>query len=79
MDRTNYVLKQLKSVTPHVTNVNKKVLNDISDQAEDKVSYAYKKAFCGLYTEMQRTGKIKRDDSWEKFVNPNKIGLDNHL
>ena len=52
MDRTNYVLKQLKSVTPHVTNVNKKVLNDISDQAEDKVSYAYKKAFCGLYTEM---------------------------
>ena len=79
LDRTNYVLKQLKSVKPQVTNFNKKVLNDISDKAENKVSYVYKKQFCGLYTEMQRTGKIKRDDSWEKFVNPNKIGLDNHL
>ena len=55
------------------------MLKNISDQAENKVSYTYKKRFCGLYTEMQRTGKIKREDSWEKFVNPNKIGLDNHL
>ena len=55
------------------------MLNNISDQAENKVSYTYKKKFCGLYTEMQRTGKIKREDSWEKFVNPSKIGLDNHL
>ena len=55
------------------------MLNNISDQAENKVSYPYKKKFCGLYTEMERTGKIKREDSWEKFVNPNKIGLDNHL
>ena len=32
-----------------------------------------------MYAELKRAGKIKREDSWEKFVNPLKIGIDNHM
>ena len=78
-DRTQYLLKRLRTVTPQVVNVNRSKLQEIAAKTEDKVSYVYKNKFCGIYTELQRAGKLKKDDSWDKFVNPDKIGMDNHM
>ena len=73
------MLKQLKSITPSEINVNSSKLRKIANRTEDKVSYVYKNKFSGIYTELKRAGKIKREDSWEKFVNPDKLGIDNYL
>ena len=78
LDRTNTVLKRLKTVTPSI-DINRPKLHAIAGNAEDKVSYVYKKKFCGIYTELRRAGKLKREDSWDKFVNPDKIGIDNYM
>ena len=28
---------------------------------------------------MKRTGQLKKENSWEKFINPDKIGIDNYM
>ena len=47
-DRTNHVLHMLKRLTP-ATNVNQKIVNQIKAETKDKVSYAYKERFSGVY------------------------------
>ena len=60
-------------------NPNQSQLKNIAHNAEDKVSYPYKQQFSGIYTEMKRNGKLKREDSFQKFINPAKLGIDNHM
>ena len=78
LDRTNHVLHRMKIQTP-MYNVNKARLNAIKRNSKNKVSYAYKERFTGIYDEMKKTGRLKRENSWNKFVNPDKIGIDNYM
>lgn len=78
IDRPNQILKRLKMQTPG-TNVNARKLRRIQQEAKNKVSYPYKDRFCGIYEEKKRTGTLKKDDSWAKFVNPDKMGLNNYM
>ena len=78
IDRTGYLLKQLRSQTP-ATNVNLSKVKFIQSQAKDKVGYAYKERFCGVYEEKKRKGLLKKENSWEKFINPIRLGIDNTM
>ena len=78
IDRTNKLLRRLQMQTPEV-GMNQSKVKRIQQQASNKVAYTYKERFCGVYEEQKRTGQLKRDNSWDKFVNPNKMGLNNHL
>lgn len=57
--------------------VNQNKIKRIQQQARNKVAYAYKERYCGIYEEKKRTGQLKKDNSWDKFVNPTKMGLNN--
>ena len=78
IDRTNQILKRLQMQTPGV-DANLGMVKSIQQQARNKVSYAYKERYCGIYEERKRNGQLKRENSWDKFVNPDKIGLDNYM
>ena len=59
--------------------VNLRKVRQIQKAAVDKVSYAYKERFAGIYEEKRRKGEIKRENSWDRFVNPEKIGINNYI
>ena len=77
-DRTNTVLHRLKSQTP-AYNVNRRKIKKIQARVKNKVSYAYKERFTGIYNEMNRNGNLKRENSWEKFINPDRVGVENYM
>ena len=64
--------------TPDI-NVNVDKLRRIATHSKNKVSYPYKERYCGIYEDKKRNGELERENSWEKFVNPVKVGLNNHL
>ena len=78
IDRTGYLIKQLRGQTPAV-DVNIGTVQQIRARAKTKVDYAYKERFCGVYDERRRQGLLKKENSWEKFVNPVKLGLNNTI
>lgn len=78
IDRTNQMLKRLQMQTPEI-NINRDQLRRIAHQSKNKVSYPYKERYCGIYEDKKRNGELERKNSWEDFVNPVKVGLNNHL
>ena len=82
IDRSNMVLKLLKLQAPKKMNPNQQILNNMKTKAKDKVSYAYKERFCGIYEDRKRNGLIEKEDSFEKFYNPKNgvsVGDGNHF
>ena len=78
IDRTGYILQSLKKSTPN-TSLNSTQIKRIKQQAKSKVSYAYKERYSGVYEDRKRRGMLKRNDSYETFVNPPQIGLNNSI
>jgi len=79
IDRTQHILKCLKDKTPGMTDINRGKIRRINHQAQNKVAYAYKERFCGIYEDRKRAGQLTRENSWEKFVNPAKVGINNYI
>ena len=59
--------------------VNAERIQQINQQAKSKITYAYKERFNGVYEEKKRLGQIKRENSWERFINPDHVGLNNTM
>lgn len=79
IDRTRYILKQLKRKTPSQS-VNLQRVQEIKSQAKSKVDYVYRERFNGIYEERKRKGQLKREDSWKNFVEPDVgVGMNNPL
>lgn len=82
IDRTKIMLRRLSMQTPEKTNINQNLLRSITSNSKSKVSYAYKERFCGIYEDKRRNGKLTKENSFDKFVNPTgeiKVGYENHL
>lgn len=78
IDERQNILKQIKTETPRF-NCNRQKIIEIIKNAKNKIDYPYKGKFNSLYDELVKTGRIVREDSWTRFIMPEKVGPYNHI
>jgi len=74
------LLRSMKTQTPRELDMhrNGKTITEIKTKAVSRVAMI-KDRFRSLHEEMVKQGKIKREDSWKRFIMPEKMCPNNHM